>query len=77
MTEKTWTTAQLTEDFTVLGFSYGVCVVERKADGVRGTLTFHREEDVRVYTDFLGEDDDDGHWHPADDGPSPSTVYGY
>jgi hypothetical protein len=58
MTETRWTTSELTEEFTVLGFAYGLCIVERKADGVRGTLTFHREGDVRVYTDWAEGGDD-------------------
>jgi hypothetical protein len=62
MTETRWTTSELTEAFKVLGFAYGLCIVERRSDGVRGTLTFHRENidgrDVRVYTDWAEGGDD-------------------
>jgi hypothetical protein len=35
-----WTTDELTQDFKVKGFSYGVVVVQRLSDGVIGTLDF-------------------------------------
>jgi hypothetical protein len=44
-----WTTAQMQEEFTVVGFALGVCVVKRKSDGVTGTLDFERRGDKRVY----------------------------
>lgn len=45
-----WDTAQLQEDFEVLGFAAPFVVVRRKSDGKRGTLEFtHRP---RVYFDF-------------------------
>lgn len=49
-----WTTAEMQEDFEVLGFAYGMCVVKRKSDGVKGTLQFGKFEDdpVRYYYDF-------------------------
>jgi hypothetical protein len=31
---------QMLEQYEVLGFGYGMCVVQRKADGVKGTLDF-------------------------------------
>jgi hypothetical protein len=31
---------QMLEQYEVLGFAYGLCVVERKSDGVKGTLDF-------------------------------------
>ena len=52
------TKEQMLEQFTVLGFALGMCVVERKADGVRGTLDFtHVPMDdgvhvVRYYYNF-------------------------
>jgi hypothetical protein len=46
-----WNTAELQEDFDVLGFSYGMCIVKRKSDGVRGTLDF--DHAPRVYYNFL------------------------
>lgn len=44
---QTWTTAQLTEDFTVLGFAAPMVMVIRKADGKKGTLEFTHSP--RVY----------------------------
>lgn len=35
-----WNTTELQEDFEVLGFGWGLCVVRRKADGVKGSLDF-------------------------------------
>ena len=35
-----WDTAQLQEDFDVLGFSAPLVVVRRKSDGVKGSLMF-------------------------------------
>ena len=46
----TWTTQELTRDFEVLGFSCGFCVVRRKGDGVRGSLSF--DHMPRIYYDF-------------------------
>jgi len=31
---------QMLEQYEVLGFAYNLCVVERKSDGVKGTLDF-------------------------------------
>lgn len=31
---------QMLEQYDVLGFAYGMCVVQRKSDGVKGTLDF-------------------------------------
>lgn len=45
-----WTTDQLQEDFTVLGFAAPFVVVIRKADQVRGTLEFTHSP--RVYFNF-------------------------
>lgn len=45
--DQKWTTAQLTEDFTVVGFAAPYVVVVRKSDGVRGTLEFTHSP--RVY----------------------------
>jgi hypothetical protein len=41
------------DEYTVLGFAYGMCIVERKVDGVRGTLDFYEEDGVRYYHNFL------------------------
>ena len=46
----TWTTQELTRDFEVIGFSCGFCVVRRKEDGVRGSLSF--DHMPRIYYDF-------------------------
>ena len=35
-----WTTDELQEDFTVIGFGYGYCAVQRKSDGQKGSLDF-------------------------------------
>lgn len=45
-----WDTAGMQEEFTVQGFAAPFVVVMRKADGVRGTLTFVHHP--RVYFDF-------------------------
>lgn len=42
-----WDTAQLQEDFTVVGFAAPFVVVRRKSDGVKGTLEF--KHSPRVY----------------------------
>ena len=31
---------QMMDQYEVLGFAYGMCVVQRKSDGVKGTLDF-------------------------------------
>jgi hypothetical protein len=43
---------QMLEHYTVLGFAMYLCVVERKSDGVRGTLDFTDVAGVRFYYDF-------------------------
>lgn len=47
----TWNTTELTKAFEVLGFSCGYCVVRRKVDGVRGSLSF--DHMPRIYYDFI------------------------
>jgi len=37
---KVWSTAELSEDFEVLGFAAPVVVVKRKSDGQKGSLFF-------------------------------------
>ncbi len=37
---QTWTTSELQQDFTVIGFGGGYCVVERRSDGQKGSLGF-------------------------------------
>jgi hypothetical protein len=43
---------QMLENYNVLGFAYYLCVVERKSDGVRGTLDFSEVNGVRFYYNF-------------------------
>lgn len=38
--EKTWTTAEMQEEFEVLGFQAPFVTVRRKSDGVLGSLEF-------------------------------------
>tara|TARA_R110000772_G_scaffold6250_11_gene21961 strand:- start:122 stop:295 length:174 start_codon:yes stop_codon:yes gene_type:complete len=40
MIKTEWTTDELQEDFKVIGFGYGYCAVERKADGQKGSFDF-------------------------------------
>ena len=46
----TWTTKELQDEFEVLGFSLGYCVVRRKSDGVVGSLAF--DHAPRIYFNF-------------------------
>ena len=48
--EPTWTTAELQEEFTVVGFGGGMVTVTRKSDGIEGTLEFNGNP--RVYHSF-------------------------
>jgi hypothetical protein len=43
---------QMLDQYKVLGFAMYLCVVERKSDGVRGTLDFCDVDGVRYYYDF-------------------------
>lgn len=43
---------QMLNEYTVLGFAMYLCVVERKSDGVRGTLDFTDVDGVRFYYNF-------------------------
>jgi hypothetical protein len=43
---------QMLSEYTVLGFAMYLCVVERKSDGVRGTLDFSDVAGVRYYYNF-------------------------
>ncbi len=45
------TKEELLEQYTVEGFSFNLCFVTRKADGVKGTLDFDHEP--RVYYGFV------------------------
>ena len=44
------TTAEMQKQYNVLGFSLNMCVVERKSDGVKGTLDF--DHSPRLYYNF-------------------------
>lgn len=55
MANQTWDTIQLQQDYEVLHFLAPFVVVIRKADGVRGTLTWDRVDNVRLYSDFQAE----------------------
>ncbi len=43
---------QMLDEYNVLGFALSMCVVERKLDGVRGTLDFRAEDGIRYYYNF-------------------------
>lgn len=47
------TTEEMQEQYEVLGFALGFCIVKRKSDGVRGTLDMLHHP--RVYFDFEPE----------------------
>ncbi len=47
---KVWNTHELACDFTVLGFAAPYCVVQRKADGRKGSLMF--QHNPRLYFSF-------------------------
>lgn len=46
-----WSTAELTEDFEVIGFAAPLVVVRRKADRVKGSLEF--QPHPRLYFNFV------------------------
>ncbi len=50
---KVWDTSQLGVDFEVLGFMAPFVVVRRKADGVKGSLTF--QHNPRFYFGFVAD----------------------
>lgn len=47
------TTEEMQEQYEVLGFALGFCIVKRKSDGVRGTLDMLHHP--RVYFGFEPE----------------------
>ena len=49
----TWNTAELQEDFEVIGFVAPYVLVKRKSDSVRGVLEFTHAP--RLYFDFQPE----------------------
>lgn len=50
---KRMTSHEMMQEYTVEGFSHGICVVRRKADGVLGTLDF--DHHPRFYYNFVEE----------------------
>jgi len=68
--EQLWSTEALLRDFTVIGFVAPLVYVQRKADGVRGTLEFTHKP--RYYFGFeeVGDGTDLG--RPADPDPRPA-----
>ena len=48
---KKWTTDAMQQEFDVIGFGYGYVAVERKSDGVKGSLDF--DHTPRVYFNFV------------------------
>lgn len=51
--DQVWTTSELQKDFEVLSFAAPFCVVKRREDGVRGTVTF--QHDPRFFFGFEAE----------------------
>jgi hypothetical protein len=47
---RVWDTAELARDFVVIGFMAPVIAVQRKSDGVKGSLEFQHRP--RYYFDF-------------------------
>ncbi len=43
---------QMLEEYHVIGFFYDLCVVDRKSDGVRGSLQFMNTEGPEGYTRY-------------------------
>jgi hypothetical protein len=51
--DRTWTTAELQEEFEVLGFAAPFAVVRRKSDGAVGTVEFTSQP--RRYFGFVAD----------------------
>ena len=49
-----WNTAELQEDYEVMGFLAGWCIVKRKSDGIKGVLDF--DHAPRRYYNFQATD---------------------
>lgn len=49
--DRVWSTSELTAEFDVLGFMAPYVVVQRKADGCKGSLEF--QHSPRVYFNFV------------------------
>ncbi len=50
---KVWDTSELQAEFTVLGFMAPFVVVQRKSDGVKGSVKF--QHDPRLYYSFSAD----------------------
>ncbi len=50
---KTWTTEELQEEFSVVGFQAPYVVVERKYDGIKGSLEFTHSP--RLYFNWVAD----------------------
>lgn len=48
--DNVWTTSELQQHFTVEAFMAPFCIVTRKSDGARGSVTF--QHDPRFYFNF-------------------------
>jgi len=48
-----WDTSELQKNFSVLAFAAPFCIVSRKSDNTKGTVTF--QHDPRYYYDFQPE----------------------
>jgi hypothetical protein len=48
-----WTTAELARDFTIIGFAAPFIAVQRKVDGVKGSLEFQHQP--RFYFNFVAD----------------------
>ena len=45
---------EMLAEYSVLGFAYYMCVVQRKSDGVKGSLDFSDDQDgIRRYYNFV------------------------
>jgi len=55
-TQKTsWSSIEMQQEFTVIGFSFGYCSVIRKSDGKKGSLDFGSRP--RIYHSFILDDE--------------------
>jgi len=48
---QTWTTAELQQDYEVIGFAAGLVVVRRKSDNALGSMEFGGSP--RLYSNFV------------------------
>ena len=43
---------EMMKDYIVKAFAMGLCIVQRRSDGLTGTLEFDSYNDVRYYSNF-------------------------